>query len=95
MTEDAGTLAGIRDGIDELDARIVELLARREALVRRAAPLKKDAQAVRAPDRVAQVVGRVRGLAAGAGADPDVVERIYRGLIDAYIAMEERARTGG
>lgn len=67
---------------------MVGLLARREALVRQAAPLKSDAQAVRAPDRVAQVVARVRTLAGEAGADPDLIEQIYRGMIQAFIDME-------
>ncbi|RAO46004.1 Isochorismate lyase [Micromonospora saelicesensis] len=82
------TLTEIRAGIDALDRELVGLLARREALVRQAAPLKRDGQAVRAPDRVAQVVARVRTLASEAGADPDLIERIYRGMIQAFIDME-------
>ncbi|MEW2146338.1 chorismate mutase [Micromonospora vinacea] len=88
MAETAATLTEIRARIDELDRELVGLLARREALVRQAAPLKSDGQAVRAPDRVAQVVARVRTSATGAGADPDLIERIYRGMIQAFIDME-------
>ncbi|MEU8111086.1 chorismate mutase [Micromonospora sp. NPDC048947] len=88
MAETAATLTEIRTRIDELDRELVGLLARREALVRQAAPLKSDAQAVRAPDRVAQVVARVRTVASEAGADPDLIERIYRGMIQAFIDME-------
>ena len=46
-----------------IDGEIVALLARREALVRQAAPLKADDAAVRAPARVEQVIARVRQLA--------------------------------
>jgi isochorismate pyruvate lyase len=88
MTDATPDLAGIRAAIDELDGEMVGLLARREQLVRRAAPLKGDQQSVRAPERVAQVVARVRALAGEAGADPDLVERIYRGMIQAFIDME-------
>ncbi|WP_433309063.1 chorismate mutase [Micromonospora sp. CA-269861] len=97
MAEPASTLTGIRALIDELDGELVGLLARREALVRQAAPLKSDGQAVRAPDRVAQVVARVRTLATEAGADPDLLERIYRGMIQAFIDMEadEHHRVNG
>ncbi|MFG1917352.1 chorismate mutase [Micromonospora sp. NPDC048898] len=97
MTDTASALADIRAQIDELDAALVGLLARREALVRRAAPLKSDTQAVRAPDRVAQVVARVRTLADEAGADPDLIERIYRAMIQTFIDMEtgEHQRLGG
>lgn len=85
-------LTEIRAGIDAVDAELVALLARRELLVRRAAPLKPDDAAVRAPARVEQVIARVRALAADAGASPDAVERIYRGMIATYIDLETDAR---
>jgi isochorismate pyruvate lyase len=88
VTDNSSALADIRAAIDELDGEIVRLLARREDLVRRAAPLKSDRAAVRAPERVAQVVARVRALAGEAHADPDLIERIYRGMIQAFIDME-------
>ncbi|GAA3348368.1 hypothetical protein GCM10020358_66610 [Amorphoplanes nipponensis] len=93
---EAMSLDQIRTAIDAVDAELVRLLARREGLVRQAAPLKRDAGAVRAPGRVEQVVARARALAATAGADPDVVERIYRAMVQAFIDMElaEHRRTG-
>ncbi|MDG4810751.1 chorismate mutase [Micromonospora sp. WMMD1120] len=88
MEDTASALTEIRARIDELDGELVALLARREALVRQAAPLKGDDRAVRAPERVAQVVARVRVLASEAGADPDVIERIYRSMIQVFIDLE-------
>jgi isochorismate pyruvate lyase len=82
------SLEEIRAAIDAVDADLVRLLARREGLVRQAAPLKRDAPAVRAPGRVEQVVARARAQAVTAGADPDVVERIYRAMVQAFIDME-------
>lgn len=81
-------LGGVRARVDRLDSDLVALLARREALVRRAGPLKADDAAVRAPGRVEEVIARVRALGAARGASPDLVERIYRGLIDAFIEAE-------
>jgi isochorismate pyruvate lyase len=97
MADTAPALAEIRTAIDQLDGEIVRLLARRERLVRRAAPLKTDLGTVRAPDRVAQVIARVRASAAEAGAAPDVIERIYRGIIQTFIDMEtdEHRRSTG
>ncbi|MEV0402898.1 chorismate mutase [Actinoallomurus sp. NPDC050550] len=86
MTHDE--IHGIRIEIDELDRRIVALLAERENLVRRAGRLKTSATAVRAPQRVEQVVQRVRAAAADLGATPDVVERTYRAMIGAFIDLE-------
>ena len=81
-------LAGVRAAVDRLDADVVALLARREELVRAAGRLKTDAAAVRAPGRVEQVVARVRALAAEHGATPDVVERVYRAMIAAFVDLE-------
>jgi isochorismate pyruvate lyase len=81
-------LANVRREIDTIDAELVRLLAAREQLVRRAGALKKDEQAVRAPARVEQVIDKVRALAGEAGASPDVVERVYRAMISAFIDLE-------
>ncbi|GAA0366618.1 GNAT family N-acetyltransferase [Actinoallomurus spadix] len=86
MTDDE--LTAIRGRIDELDRRIIALLAERETFVRRAGRLKTDAGAVRAPDRVAQLVRRARSTATELGASPDVVERTYRAMIGAFIDLE-------
>jgi isochorismate pyruvate lyase len=82
------SLSEIRAAIDAVDADLVRLLARREQLVRQAAPLKRDQQAVQAPGRVEQVIARARAHATTEGADPDVVERIYRAMVQAFIDME-------
>ncbi|WP_026311446.1 chorismate mutase [Parafrankia elaeagni] len=88
MTDSDNVLRDIRSRIDLLDQQIVQLLAAREELVRAAGRLKSDTAAVRAPDRVEQVVQRVRGLAKEAGASPEVVDRIYRAMISAFIDLE-------
>nr|AFV52121.1 chorismate mutase [Streptoalloteichus sp. ATCC 53650] len=50
--------------------------------------LKHDEQAVRSPDRVEQVIARVRDRAAELGVEPDVVERTYRALITALTDLQ-------
>ena len=40
------------------------------------------------PERVEKVVARVRDLATAHGAQPELVERIYRGMIAAFIDLE-------
>jgi isochorismate pyruvate lyase len=81
-------LAGIRSAIDAVDGEVVRLLATREALVRRAAPLKADADSVRAPARAEAVISRARRLAEREGATPEVVERIYRSIVQSFIDLE-------
>ena len=82
------SLAEVRSGIDDLDNQIVELLARRQMLVEAAAGFKRDEHAVRAPDRVEQVVAAVRAKAGAAGLDAGVAEAVWRAMIGAFIELE-------
>lgn len=88
MTESAISLSHVRNAIDDLDRQIVELIAERQNWVGEAGTLKKDEKGVRAPDRVEQVIGKVRVLAAESGASQDVVEKAYRALIAGFIEFE-------
>jgi len=82
------SLADVRAEIDRLDEHIVRLLAERGAYVLAAARFKGSAAEVKAPLRVEQVITRVRGLAQRHGAMPDMVERIYREMIEAFTDAE-------
>ncbi|MEV4281414.1 chorismate mutase [Actinoplanes xinjiangensis] len=88
MAEREESLEDVRRAIDAVDVQVVGLLAERERLVRRAASFKKDEQGVRAPARVEQVIEKVRALAGERNASPEVVERVYRAMITAFIELE-------
>ncbi|WP_316013762.1 chorismate mutase [Roseobacter sp. HKCCA0434] len=89
---DCADMADLRAAIDALDADLVTLLTRRAAFIDRAAELKsRNRLPARIDDRVEQVVGNVRKLAAAQGLDPDLVERLWREMIDWSIAREETA----
>jgi isochorismate pyruvate lyase len=92
MTDAPASLAAVRDGIDAIDREIVRLLATRGKLVRAAALFRPDDEAGRTPERVEQVVARVRELAADAGLDPEVAEATWRAMIERFVAVELRAR---
>ncbi|MGX1806681.1 chorismate mutase [Nocardia sp. NPDC055321] len=82
------SLVEVRTRIDALDGELIRLLADRQELVRAAATFKKDEQAVRAPDRVEQVVQLARGRAVAAGLEPAVAESVWRAMIGAFIRLE-------
>ena len=88
------SLDEVRESIDAVDREIVRLLAEREGHVRRAAHFKKTRKDVEAPGRVEEVVRKVRALADGYGASPDVVEEVYRAMISRFtsLEMDEHAR---
>ena len=90
----ATSLDDVRAAIDQIDRRLVALVAERERWVRQAARFKSSRADVEAPARVEQVIGKVRRLAEEAGASPEVVERLYRAMIAAFIELEHAEREG-
>lgn len=80
----------VREHIDRIDARVVPLLAERGFYVEQAAKFKTDRSAVLVPERVEQIILHVRHLAVENGSDPDLIEKIYRALLDAFLLHETR-----
>lgn len=83
-------LAEVRENIDRLDRQIVPLLAERAGYVEQAAGFKPTKAAVVDTPRIEQIILKVRHLANEEGMDPDLVEHIYRSMIDAYIIHEAK-----
>ena len=52
--------------------------------------MKKTAQEVEAPDRVAQVIDKVSRYALKTGADVRLVETLYRQMIAGFIQLEHQ-----
>lgn len=84
------SLADVRAEIDRLDADLLELLAVRREYVLKAASFKPTIEAVVDPERIESMIARRRQAALEQGLKPDMVESLYRFLIDYYIG-EERA----
>ncbi len=83
-------MADIRHEIDRIDAELVRTLAERAAYIDRAAAIKAVAGLpARITPRVEEVVANVRGHAKAQGLSPDLVEALWRQLIDWSIAREE------
>ena len=88
--EDCHAMTTLRAQIDDLDRALVRQLALRAAYIARAAELKpSEGLPARIPDRVEQVVANVRAHAGDLGLDPDLVDDLWRRLIDWSIAREE------
>ncbi|HMO30560.1 chorismate mutase [Enterovirga sp.] len=94
--ETAGPLAPLRAEIDICDAEIVALLARRMEIVERVIAIKSG-HGIPAllPDRVEDVVARVRGEAGRDGVPPDLVETVWRAMMDWIIAYEDERLGAG
>ena len=84
------TMEDVRRFIDALDDVLVPLLVTRGGYMTQAARIKQCNTQVRDEDRIEAIVARVRERAVAEGGDADVMETIYRSLMEACIAYEHR-----
>lgn len=83
----AESLTQVRAEIDKIDDALIGLIAKRGEFVKQAATFKKTA----APERVQQVIDKVTKLATEKGADTQLVENLYRQMIEDFIRIEHQA----
>ena len=87
--DDCKSMEELRDKIDKLDFKIVELLAIRSKFIDRATDLKSiNGMPARIPDRIESVVSNAREAAQELDLDSDLVEKIWRILIEWSIQRE-------
>ncbi len=82
------SLEEVRSNIDRIDTEIIKLIAERGTFVVLASNFKKSEDGVKAPNRVEAVIAKVRGKAEEYGANPDMVEALYREMISRFVSME-------
>lgn len=88
--EHCGSMEDVRRNIDALDDILVPLLVTRGGYMTQAARIKHDENQVRDEERIESIVARVCEQAAREGGEPEVIEAIYRSMMEAYIAYEHR-----
>lgn len=89
--QDCSDMTALRQQIDDLDEELVELLAMRAGYIDRAVELKShNGWPARIPARVEEVVTNARAKAGRAGLDPDLIETLWRQLVEWSIAREAR-----
>jgi len=84
------SLDEVRANIDRIDNEIIKLIAERGTYVSQASLFKKNEEGVKDKSRVEKVIQRVRDKATTYGANPDMVERLYRDMIAGFIKLEMR-----
>lgn len=78
----------VRENIDRIDNEIIKLIAERGTYVAEASTFKKSEDGVKDHNRVEAVISKVRTKAEEYGANPDMVEVLYREMISHFIKME-------
>jgi isochorismate pyruvate lyase len=84
------TMQDVRREVNALDDVLVPLLVERVGYMTQAARIKQGVEQVRDEGRIEAIVTRVRERAQAEGGDADVMEAIYRSLMEACIAYEHR-----
>jgi isochorismate pyruvate lyase len=85
---DCADMAEVRAGVDDIDAQIVELLARRFGYMDAAARIKQDRDTVRDETRKAQVIANARKAALDLRIPQDVIAEMWETLVEGSIAYE-------
>ena len=80
----------VRAGVNALDDILVPLLVERSGYMTQAARVKNDESLVRDEARIQAIIDRVRPMAETQGGNPDLIERIYRAMMECYIAYEHQ-----
>ena len=86
--EKVNSLQQARDKIDQIDVALIELIASRQFYVDLAMRQKQTLVDVQSPQRVKEVIEKVRALAVQHAVDPDMVERLYHDMIHHFIQRE-------
>ncbi|MDP9096229.1 MAG: chorismate mutase [Pseudomonadota bacterium] len=86
--EQCKTMVEVRAGVDEVDERIVVLLAVRTRFMDAAARIKEHRDQVRDKPRKAAVIAHARLIVEREGMSPDLVGQVYECLVEASIAYE-------
>ncbi|MBB4067487.1 chorismate mutase [Salinibacter ruber] len=87
------TVPEARARIDEINERVVELLAERQAIVDALCELKADAErTVRDPEREAELLAHVRAVADEAGLPPTLAETLFEEILAHSVERQRRQR---
>ncbi|MEK0180777.1 MAG: isochorismate lyase [Oscillatoriales cyanobacterium] len=78
----------VREEIDLIDREVIDALSKRFQYVIAAARFKTSEASVKAPDRFYAMLQQRREWAQEAGLNADVVEKLYRDLVNHFIEEE-------
>ncbi len=82
------SLQEVRDEIDLLDAKLVELISQRSHLIRQAASFKDSVDEVKADDRIEDIMQRVRQLAIEKNINPNMMSELFTIMINDMVETE-------
>ena len=78
----------LRKELDLLDNELIKLVSKRFKFIEQAAIIKDDISKIRDNDRIEDIIKRLRKLAKNNDIRPDIVEKLWRYIIELSIELE-------
>ncbi len=78
----------LRKELDLLDNELIKLVSKRFKFIEQAAIIKDDISKIRDNDRIEDIIKRLRKLAKNNDISPDIVEKLWRYIIELSIELE-------
>ena len=82
------TMTDVRANVDRIDRLLVALMAERLNYIEQAARIKQSRDAVRDEDRIEDVIAKVKAQCRIDGFDEDMADRMWRAMMEDFIAHE-------
>ncbi len=82
------SLQEVRDEIDMLDDKLVQLLSERSHLIRQAAAFKNSVDEVKAEERIDFIMQRIRHRAIELGINPNMISELFTIMINEMVETE-------
>jgi isochorismate pyruvate lyase len=82
------SLQEVRDEIDKIDTKLVDLISERSHLIRQAAAFKNSVDEVKAQDRIDDIMQRVRKRAIALNINPNMISELFTIMIDEMVETE-------
>ena len=87
-SNECANIQEIRTEIDRIDSEIIAALGNRFGYVKAAAKFKTSQTNVKAPERFQAMLEQQRIWAEKQGLNPDIIEKMYRDLVNYFIDEE-------
>ena len=82
------SLEEVRNAIDILDTKLIDLISERSHLIRQAAAFKQSVEEVKAQDRIDFILQRVRHHAIEKGVSPNMISELFEIMINEMVETE-------
>ena len=82
------SLEDVRNEIDKIDLKIVDLMAARNNYIKQLAHFKDSVEKIKEESRIDAVINRVRAHGIEQGLSPNLIEEIFHIMIDNMVETE-------